>query len=117
LQRNKEDLQLFVKADSVDDIKDFNARLGESEKKVRNYFETLALSCVDAKGHVRKILDLAMSLNVQVKTNLIYGNNVPNKHYNDHISLQRDLYNLFICILSSVQKKFLKRTWPRYQNG
>jgi hypothetical protein len=102
--------EIYVTAESVEDILDFNERLDDTDyaRNVRNAFDSIAFSCSDVKGHIRSILNSCMSLNVQQKVNLVYGNNVPNQNYTDRISLQRDLPKLLICILSSIQRKFPK---------
>lgn len=95
-------------AETIEDLEDVESRLRNVEfsRIFRKWLEAMALSCCSSKEHVRCIINTLISKQLQVFVNVVYGNNVPNKHYSNHLSMTRDLPLLLALIISAVMKKY-----------
>ena len=64
------------------------------------------LSAEDMKKHMRSALKVLMTTKVEVKVNLSKGNNVHGKKYKYHVSLKKNLPNIFNILLAVLTKRW-----------
>ena len=80
-----------------------------AHKVLKDSFDILGVSSNDARSHVYAILDSLMTEKTQVSVNLLMGNNVHGKNYDDHISFVGNLPIILNILLKSTSQK-----WPKY---
>jgi hypothetical protein len=100
-EENDDDLKAF----STEDLLNIENRLIEDRSffnRLKKHLRVIGLTCKDSRQHVNSALDALMSTDVQVKVNVVYGNNVQNKQYVDHLSLKYHLPNLLALILNVI---------------
>ena len=102
-------LQKATDIDSVLHMEEFLEDNDASQIFFKDSFDILGVSSDDARSHVHAILDSLMTEETQVSVNLLMGNNVHGKHYDDHISFVGNLPIILNVLLKSTSQK-----WPKY---
>jgi hypothetical protein len=97
-----------MKASNLEQLHDMEGRLKDRnyKKQVQRLIEVICIPCNKMTESVSAALDSVMTTEVQMKVNVVYGNNVPTKHYTDHISLQHHLPTLFGILLAAISKQW-----------
>lgn len=96
-------------AKTVSELKELERRLKSNKdmrKDLRKKLTITGLSAEDMKKHMRSALKVLMTTKVEVKVNLSKGNNVHGKKYKYHVSLKKNLPNIFNILLAVLTKRW-----------
>ncbi|XP_065642235.1 uncharacterized protein LOC124813680 [Hydra vulgaris] len=97
----------IIKAETIDQLKEINSKLiidALYKSKMKKVLEVVGLTCSNARQHINGAINTVMSVNIQTKVNVLYGNHIPNKEYCDRVSLRRELPNIFQILVDVVSK-------------
>ena len=95
---NSEEFQ----ATSTDDLLIIESKLSDDQSyvsKLKKHLRAVGLTCKDVRQHINNALDSLMTTEVQIKVNVVYGNDVHNKDYNDHLSFKYHLPHMLATLL------------------
>ena len=104
-----ERLQKATDTDTILHMEKFLEDNDAAQKVLKDSFDILRISSDGARSHVYAILDSLMTEETQVSVNLLMGNNVHGKNYDDHISFVGNLPIILNVLLKSMSQK-----WPKY---
>jgi hypothetical protein len=108
LKANTDDEEeAFAKAETINQLLEMEIEVNSNaayKKQLTKLLVVVGLTCTTARQHINMALDAIMSVQVQTKVNVCYGNDVQSKGYYDHVAFKKQLPTMFAIILAVVSK-------------